>query len=102
MRIAKHEKERREAEKQRAKEEREKKAAEKAAEKAHGGKLSHLEMFRTKEYVDEYSVWDDKGIPTKDKKGEDVAKNRRKKFDKEWERQKRKHEEWLKAEENAS
>ncbi|KAK8153997.1 tRNA synthetases class I (C) catalytic domain-containing protein [Phyllosticta citrichinensis] len=57
------------------------------AEKA---KLSHLEMFRTAEY----SAWDDEGLPLRDAKGEELPKSRVKKLRKEWERQRKLHEEW--------
>ena len=55
------------------------------------GKLSHLEMFRT----NEYSAWDDDGIPTCDAAGEEINKSRGKKLRKDWERQKKMHETWL-------
>lgn len=55
------------------------------------GKLSHLEMFRT----NEYSAWDDDGIPTRDAAGEEINKSRGKKLRKDWERQKKMHETWL-------
>ncbi|KAB8360560.1 hypothetical protein FH972_024300 [Carpinus fangiana] len=57
------------------------------------GKLKPEDMFRTAEY----SAWDDKGIPTKDAKGENVAKSKGKKLNKEWIAQSKLHEEWLKA-----
>jgi cysteinyl-tRNA synthetase len=55
------------------------------------GKLSHLEMFRT----NEYSAWDDEGLPTRDAAGEELTKSRTKKLRKDWERQKKAHEAWL-------
>ena len=55
------------------------------------GKLSHLEMFRT----NEYSAWDDEGLPTRDAAGEEINKTRGKKLRKDWERQKKLHETWL-------
>ncbi|BCS28797.1 cysteine--tRNA ligase [Aspergillus puulaauensis] len=71
---------------------REKEAKEKEAlKKLEKGKLSHLEMFRT----NEYSAWDEEGIPTRDAAGEEVAKSRTKKLRKDWERQKKLHETWL-------
>ncbi|KAJ5665309.1 uncharacterized protein N7477_007757 [Penicillium maclennaniae] len=57
------------------------------------GKLSHLEIFRT----NEYSAWDDDGLPTHDSKGEELTKSRAKKLRKDWERQKRAHEAWVAA-----
>lgn len=89
LRAAKQEKETREAEKQRAREEREKKAAEKAVQKAEEAKMSPYEMFRRQENLDEYSAWNEKGIPIMMKNGKDeVPKSRRKKMEKEWEKQK--------------
>ncbi|KAL2866251.1 cysteine--tRNA ligase [Aspergillus lucknowensis] len=71
---------------------REKEAKEKEAlKRLEKGKLSHLEMFRT----NEYSAWDDEGVPTRDAAGEEIAKNRAKKLRKDWERQKKLHETWL-------
>jgi cysteinyl-tRNA synthetase len=53
--------------------------------------VSHFDLFRTPEF----SEWDDQGIPTKDQEGKEVTKSQRKKLVKEWERQKKRHEEWL-------
>lgn len=62
-----------------------------ALQRLEKGKLSHLEMFRT----NEYSAWDDDGIPTRDAAGEEINKSRGKKLRKDWERQKKMHETWL-------
>jgi cysteinyl-tRNA synthetase len=62
-----------------------------AKEKADRGKQSHTDMFRT----EEFSAWDDDGLPTKMANGDEVAKSRSKKLRKDWERQKKAHEEWL-------
>ncbi|KAK3937140.1 tRNA synthetases class I (C) catalytic domain-containing protein [Diplogelasinospora grovesii] len=51
----------------------------------------HTDMFKTSEY----SEWDADGIPTKDATGQEVTKSKRKKMTKEWEKQKKVHEEWL-------
>lgn len=64
-----------------------------AKEKAEKGKLSHTDMFRT----EEFSSWDDGGLPTKMANGEEVAKSRSKKLKKDWERQKKTHEAWVAA-----
>lgn len=74
------------AQKEKARLEREKAELEKA-EKA---KLSPVDMFRD----DRYSAWDTDGMPTKTKDGEDVPKSALKKLKKEWDRQKKAHEEW--------
>lgn len=86
---ARQEKEARAHQKQLDKQKREQEAL-KQLEK---GKLSHLEMFRT----NEYSAWDDEGLPTRDVQGEEITKSRSKKLRKDWERQKKAHEAWLAA-----
>jgi cysteinyl-tRNA synthetase len=63
-------------------------------DKAERGRLSHLEMFRTSEYKE----WDEEGIPVRDASGEEITKSRGKKLRKDWERQKKLHEEWSKRE----
>ena len=89
LRAAREEKEERDRQKLQAKLEREREAAAKADK----GRQSHLEMFKTTEY----SSWDEEGIPTKDAKGEDIPKSRGKKLKKDWERQKKLHEAWVKT-----
>jgi cysteinyl-tRNA synthetase len=59
-------------------------------EKAEKAKLNPLDMFKD----DRFSAWDNEGMPTKTKEGEDVPKSALKKLKKEWERQKKAHEEW--------
>ncbi|KAJ5099554.1 cysteine--tRNA ligase [Penicillium argentinense] len=86
---AREEKEARARQKQLEKQKREQEAL-KQLEK---GKLSHLEMFRT----NEYSAWDDEGLPTHDAAGEEITKSRAKKLRKDWERQKKAHEAWTTA-----
>ncbi|KAI9707627.1 MAG: hypothetical protein M1836_000588 [Candelina mexicana] len=85
--AARGEKAERERQKEAAKEERERNALERAEK----GKLRHLDMFRT----EEYSAWDDEGLPVKDAQGEDIAKSKTKKLKKEWEKQKKLHETWM-------
>ncbi|KAH8805796.1 tRNA synthetases class I (C) catalytic domain-containing protein [Xylogone sp. PMI_703] len=63
-------------------------------EKAEKAKLPHTEMFKD----ERYSAWDEDGIPTKTKDGEDVPKSAAKKLRKDWERQKKLHEEWKQKE----
>jgi cysteinyl-tRNA synthetase len=60
------------------------------AEKAEKAKVSPLDMFRD----DRYSEWDEEGIPTKTSDGKEVPKSGIKKMKKDWERQKKAHEEW--------
>ncbi|CAG8187055.1 unnamed protein product [Penicillium salamii] len=68
-----------------------KKQEQEALKRAEKGKLSHLEMFRT----NEYSAWDEDGIPLRDAAGEEVTKSRGKKLRKDWANQKKAHEAWL-------
>lgn len=89
LRAAKAEKEVRAQQKQKAKEEREREAAAKADK----GRLSPKEMFQTQDY----SAWDEEGVPTHEKSGEEVTKSKRKKLVKDYERQKKLHEIWLKT-----
>ncbi|OLL22403.1 putative cysteine--tRNA ligase [Neolecta irregularis DAH-3] len=87
----------REAKFAKEKEKADKKAAMKTAEDAkkrdrlEKGKTVPSEMFKTAEY----SQWDNNGIPILDKEGVEVNKSRRKKLIKEWELQKKLHEEYL-------
>ncbi|KAF2191879.1 cysteinyl-tRNA synthetase [Zopfia rhizophila CBS 207.26] len=93
LRAAREQKEVIARQKREAKEKREREEAEKKAKLAEQAKISHKDMFRTAEY----SAWDEDGLPTKDTKGEDVAKSKGKKLKKEWEKQKKLHEEYLKG-----
>ena len=54
-------------------------------------KIPHTELFRGDE---RFSAWDEEGIPTKTKEGEDLPKSALKKLRKDWERQKKLHEDW--------
>ena len=89
LRALRRDKEEKERQRLKAKEDREREAAAKADK----GRLSHLEMYRT----EEFSAWDEEGMPLKDKEGVEVAKSRTKKLRKEWERQKKLHEAWVKT-----
>lgn len=66
------------------------KADEEAREKA---KVAPEEMFKNDE---RYSAWDEQGLPTKLKDGSDVPKSQQKTLKKQWDRQKRAHDD-LKA-----
>jgi cysteinyl-tRNA synthetase len=86
-----------------ARQEREDRAKQKQAEKAkreqevrekvEKGKLSPRDMYRT----EEFSAWDNDGLPIKMANGDEVAKSRGKKLRKDWERQKKAHEAWAAA-----
>lgn len=86
--ATRQEKEEREQARAKAKAEREAEAAARADK----GRMNERDMFRT----EEFGAWDDDGVPTKDAKGEELTKSRIKKLRKEWERQKRLHEAWVK------
>ena len=60
------------------------------AEKAEKAKVKPEDMFRD----ERYSEWDTEGIPTKTKDGEDVPKSQLKKMKKDWEKQKKAHDDW--------
>lgn len=92
VKEARQEREQAAAAKAAAKAKREAEEAEKKRLQDEKAKLSHLEMFKTAEFGE----WDENGIPTKDAKGEEVAKSKRKKLVKDWERQKKLHEDWAK------
>lgn len=81
------------AQKAKQKRQEKEKQEELARQKLEKGKLSPLEMFKT----NEFSAWDEDGIPTKDVEGEAVNKSRTKKLRKDWERQKKAHDAWLAA-----
>jgi cysteinyl-tRNA synthetase len=76
-----------------AKLKREREEAEKKAKLAAQAKIDPKDMFKT----DEYSAWDEDGVPTKDAKGEEVTKGKSKKLRKEWEKQKKLFEEHAKG-----
>lgn len=79
--------------KAKAKLEQKAKEAEREKDLRERAKVDPLLMFRTS--GDEYLAWDESGIPTVDAAGNVVSKSRRKKLVKEWEKQKKMHEEWL-------
>ncbi|MCJ1392746.1 hypothetical protein MMC18_005617 [Xylographa bjoerkii] len=87
--AARQEKEEKDCQKQKAKEDFQREAAVKADQ----GRQSHMNMYRTPEY----SAWDEDGVPIKDIDGEELPKSRVKKLKKDWERQKKLHEKWVKA-----
>ena len=78
--------------KAKAKLEQEAREAERERELRERAKVDPFRMFRIS---DEYLEWDESGIPTVDAAGNQVSKNRRKKLVKEWEKQKKIHDEWL-------
>ncbi|KAK1718269.1 tRNA synthetase class I catalytic domain-containing protein [Colletotrichum lupini] len=90
--AAKNEKLAREADKARAKEEAKRAREQAEKEKWEKAKLPHTELFKGDE---KYSEWDAEGLPTKLKDGSDVPKSQLKKLQKQWQSQKKAHEEYL-------
>ncbi|KAI0427207.1 cysteinyl-tRNA synthetase [Xylaria sp. FL1042] len=80
------------AAKAKAKLEQEAREAEREKELRELAKVDPLVMFKNSV---EYLEWDESGIPTLDAERNAVSKNKRKKLVKEWEKQKKRHEEWL-------
>ncbi|KEY70251.1 hypothetical protein S7711_04360 [Stachybotrys chartarum IBT 7711] len=78
--------------KAKAKLEQEAKEVEREKELSERAKFDPRLMFMT---YDKYLKWDENGIPTMDAAGNEVSESRRKKLAKEWEKQKKLHEEWL-------
>ena len=93
LRSAREQKDAITRQKREAKEKREKDEAEKKLKLIEQAKISHKDMFKTTEF----SSWNEDGLPTKDAAGADVPKSRTKKLLKEWEKQKKLHEEYLKG-----
>jgi len=86
-----------EAREKRAAEQRAKKeeAARKLAEKEAAARTSPDEMFKTGAYEGMFSEFDEEGVPTKTKEGEELPKAQRKKFAKLRAAQKKDHDKWL-------
>ncbi|KAG0365325.1 tRNA synthetases class I (C) catalytic domain-containing protein [Gamsiella multidivaricata] len=60
------------------------------------GRVSHLEMFKEGSSAGEYGSFEEgTGIPLTDKEGQELPKSRKKKLTKEWETQKKLHEDFL-------
>ncbi|CAO3616943.1 unnamed protein product [Cunninghamella echinulata] len=65
----------------------------KRLEKLEKGRINPVDMFKNN---DEFSKFDEQGLPTHTKDGEEITKSRKKKLQKEWDSQKKLHEEYLK------
>lgn len=83
--------------KAKAKLEQEVREAERDRELRERAMVNPLLMFKTSEYLE----WDENGIPTVDAAGNVVSKNKHKKLVREWEKQKKRHEEWLVTQQTA-
>ncbi len=90
MKAARAAKDRAAEEKRLAKEQRLAEEATRKAAVAEKAKIPPQDMFRT----DEFAEWDENGLPTKLKGGEDLTKSRKKKLEKEWKAQKVAHDKW--------
>ncbi|EWC47504.1 hypothetical protein DRE_00472 [Drechslerella stenobrocha 248] len=91
----KREKEEKAEERERKKEELRQQREKAEREKLEKGKLSPLVMFKEGPGSEEWSEWDEEGIPTKDKSGEAVAKSKGKTLKKAWLLQNKLHEQYL-------
>lgn len=65
----------------------------KRLEKLEKGKIAPKDMFKNSE---EFLKFDEAGFPTHTQNGEEVTKSRKKKLQKEWDMQKKLHDEYLK------
>ncbi|BGP41854.1 cysteinyl-tRNA synthetase [Rhodotorula kratochvilovae] len=72
-------------------------AEQKRLERLEKGRVDPREMFRAGAAAGaEWSEWDAEGLPVKDREGNEVPKSRGKKLKKEWDAQKKLHDEFLK------
>lgn len=67
----------------------------KRIQKLEKGKVPPSDLFRQPQTSD-FSQWDADGLPTHDKDGQEISKAKRKKCVKEWDAQKKLHEEYTK------
>jgi cysteinyl-tRNA synthetase len=88
----------REAEKQAKKAQAAALQEQKRLERLEKGKVAPEQMFLN--LTNDFSKFDENGIPTHDKQGEEIAKSRRKKLQKEWDSQKKLHLEYQKSIQN--
>ena len=93
--LMKEKEEKRIAEEKKKEEKEKKKAIEKAkqADLEAKKKIPPSEMFKTGEHVGKFSKFDEKGIPTHDAKGEEVAKSQLKKLQKLYQAQEKRYNE---------
>ncbi|KAM3421355.1 hypothetical protein BST61_g1752 [Cercospora zeina] len=89
LREEREDKERRAAEKAAAKAQAQADKAKADAGKAEKAKIDPLTMFQQGEYAGKYKAYDEKGVPTHDAEGKEIAKAQTKKLTKLWEAQKK-------------
>ena len=70
----------------------------KRREQLERGRIAPQDMFRAP-HTNQYTAWDQQGIPTQDEQGEALGKKRRKNLEKEYERQLKLHADYLAARE---
>lgn len=92
LRAARREKDDRTRQKEQSK----KKRDQEARDKLEKGRLSPVDMFKPPN-TDDFSAWDQDGMPTKMKDGSDVNQSKLKKLRKFWDSQRKAHEQYLKA-----
>ena len=69
----------------------------KRIQKLERGRLDPVVMFKSPNVPEgKYTAWDNDGIPTLDEEGKELSKNQVKKAQKDWQAQKKLHEEFLK------
>ena len=68
----------------------------KRLQKLEKGRVSPGEMFKPPNVAEgAYLSWDENGVPLTDGEGKELSKNQAKKVKKDWETQKKRHEEFL-------
>ncbi|KAI8804735.1 tRNA synthetases class I (C) catalytic domain-containing protein [Cladochytrium replicatum] len=88
------EKRQRELKRQQEKEERAREALRKQQEELEKGKTAPADLFKDAESLTLYSKWDEKGIPTHDADGAEVAKSKKKRLQKEYDVQVKLHDKY--------
>lgn len=58
--------------------------------------ISPLELFKN----EDYSAWDENGLPLKDNEGNELTNSKRKRLKKQWDHQKRLHDQWQSQHQN--
>lgn len=98
LRQARQEREAKAANEAALKIEREKKKVEEQRANDEKAKVDPREMFKIGERGEEFSAWDDRGLPVRLKGGGEVPKSRLRKLGKEWEGQRKRFDAWKERE----
>ncbi|EPQ30353.1 uncharacterized protein PFL1_01879 [Pseudozyma flocculosa PF-1] len=100
LRAAKAEREQAAAEKQARKAAAAEQARLKRLENLERGRIAPTDLFRPPHVGDaEFTAWDERGLPTLDGEGKELAKKRRKNLEKDWDKQSKLHRDFLEARE---